>query len=329
MGIFKKQIVTMAALAIAGAAGLSFVWGKSGVSVTPPISDQPMSQQTDVPAAARARHVFIVVLENHDYESVIGNMRDMPYLNSLASTYASARNYYADTHPSIGNYFVLTAGKKITDKNGFSETVTDDNIVRQLVQAGKTWKEYSESLPEAGYIGDDRGRYTEHHNPLSYFSDVRGSDAERANLVPLSRLAIDLGNHALPEYAFIVPDNRHNAHNCPRYSGCQDGEKLAAADEWLSENIDPILRSAEFDAPGGGLLIITFDEAKKSSKKNGGGHVAWVIAGSGVKRGYVSDAFYQHASTLRLMVQALGLANAPGRAATAADMGEFFSTDGK
>ncbi len=49
------------------------------------------------------RHVFIVMEENHSYSSVIGNTGDMPYLNSLATTYAYAQGCYANTHPSIGN----------------------------------------------------------------------------------------------------------------------------------------------------------------------------------------------------------------------------------
>ena len=38
----------------------------------------------------------------------------MPYLNSLASQYDLATQYFANTHPSIGNYFMLTTGQPIT-----------------------------------------------------------------------------------------------------------------------------------------------------------------------------------------------------------------------
>lgn len=58
----------------------------------------------------RFEHVIIVVEENANYADVIGNMADMPYLNTLAVNYGVATNYYADTHPSINNYFYLTAG---------------------------------------------------------------------------------------------------------------------------------------------------------------------------------------------------------------------------
>jgi phosphatidylinositol-3-phosphatase len=114
----------------------------------------------------QVKHVYLVVLENHSYSSIIGN-KSMPWLNALASRYAYARAYYANTHPSIGNYFELTTGKIITNNDGYKVTVTADNIVRHLLSAGKTWREYTEGLPSIGYTGGDTGEYTEHHNPLS------------------------------------------------------------------------------------------------------------------------------------------------------------------
>src|ERR1700739_1784250 len=62
-------------------------------------------------------HVYLVVLENHSYSSIIGN-KSMPWLNALARQYAYASAYYANTHPSIGNYFELTTGKIITKNDG-------------------------------------------------------------------------------------------------------------------------------------------------------------------------------------------------------------------
>jgi acid phosphatase len=60
----------------------------------------------------------------------------MPYLSSLASQYGLA--YFYATHPSIRNYFMLTAGQIITNNDWHSTTVTADNIVRHFLTAGKT-----------------------------------------------------------------------------------------------------------------------------------------------------------------------------------------------
>ena len=85
------------------------------------------SGTSSVPASS---HVFIVMEENHTYSSVIGSS-SMPYLNSLASKYGLATQYYANTHPSIGNYFMLTAGQAITNNDSLCSTLTQDNVAGQ------------------------------------------------------------------------------------------------------------------------------------------------------------------------------------------------------
>src|SRR2546425_9907045 len=82
------------------------------------------------------RHVFILVEENRNYARVIGNPA-MPYLNRLADQYGLATQYYANTHPSIGNYFMLTVGDTVTNNDELSAVGTEDNIARQRVAAGK------------------------------------------------------------------------------------------------------------------------------------------------------------------------------------------------
>ena len=75
---------------------------------------QPGSEVPAVPVPvemAHFEHVFVVVEENENYDEVIGNTTDLPYLNALAAKYGLATNYYANTHPSLNNYFYLTAGR--------------------------------------------------------------------------------------------------------------------------------------------------------------------------------------------------------------------------
>lgn len=259
---------------------------------------------------APSTHVFLVVEENHSYSSVIGNST-MPYLNGLASQYGLGTQYYADAHPSIPNYFMLTTGLPETLNDAFTGTVSDDNVVRELVKANKTWHTYAESLPSAGYTGGDVYPYFKHHNPFAYFSDVIGT-SQAANIVPFSQFSADVAVNRLPDFSFIVPNALDDAH---------DGT-LAAADQWLSSNIDPLIKSSVFQS--GGVLIIVFDESDISDSTHGGGHVPFVIVGPKVKTGYQSTNFYQHQSTLRLVLSTLGVNSFPGAAAAAPDMGEFF-----
>jgi acid phosphatase len=266
-------------------------------------------------------HVGIVVFENQSYESVLGSAA-MPYLNSLIAQNAVATNYYANAHPSLPNYFMLTVGDVVTNTNDFTGKVTTDNVVRRLLAAGKTWKGYMESLPSVGYTGGDSGPYVRRHNPFAYLSDVVDDAVQVKNIVPFTQLGADMAGQ-LPNYFFITPDNTHNAHDCPNgMTTCTTEDKLAAADQWLKANLAPLMASPAFQASG--LLVITFDESVMADTANGGGHVATVLVGSGVKPGFRSTNYYQHQSVLRLMLQVLGITNYPGAAANAAEMREFF-----
>jgi acid phosphatase len=259
----------------------------------------------------RAGHVFIVTEENTDYASVIGSS-SMPYLNGLAQQYGLATQYYANTHPSIGNYFELATGQIITNNDSYSTIVTVDNVVRRLLAAGKTWKSYAEDLPSVGYTGGDVGDYARKHNIFALLSDAVNDTAQRKNLVPFTQFASDLANGALPHYSNIVPNLCNDAHDCA----------LATADNWLRNNIAPLLASATFQQDG--LLIITFDEADNDNTY-GGGRIAWIVVSPKAKRGYQSTTLYQHQSTLRLTLEALGISLFPGAAATAPAMSEFFA----
>ncbi len=99
-----------------------------------PRSTPPPTSSGKVPQFG---HVVLVVEENSSYSEVIGNS-DMPYLNNLARQYGLATQYFANTHPSIGNYFMLTTGQIITNDDSFTGTVDVDNIVRKLLASGKT-----------------------------------------------------------------------------------------------------------------------------------------------------------------------------------------------
>jgi acid phosphatase len=272
--------------------------------------------------APKMSHVFVVVEENHSFNSVIGSP-DMPFLNGLVPQGALAAQYFANAHPSLPNYFMLTTGQPVTLNDSFIGPMSQDNIVRELIAAGRSRKSYAQGLPSVGYTGPDVAEYARRHNPFAYFSDVQNDSAQSANLVPFSQFPADLTNDHVPDYAFIVPDLQNDAHDCPSgITNCTDSQKLAAADNWLKKNIGPVLNSPVFTQDG--LLIIVFDESSGADLANGGGHVPMLILSPKAKAVFQSSTFYQHQSTLRLTLEALGVQNLPGIAAIAPEMGEFF-----
>jgi hypothetical protein len=293
---------------------LAISCGKSGNPLGPSTTTTPTTLMTPTPpnvvTSGPINHVFVVVEENASADAVIGSPA-MPYLNALATQYASAGQYFADTHPSIGNYFMLTVGNVVTNNDNFSGVVDQDNIVRQLLAAGKTWKSYAEDLPSVGYTGGDVGGYARKHNTLALLSDVVNNIAQAANLVPFTQFAGDLAGYAFPNYSLIVPNLCNDGHDCP----------LSMADRWLQTNLAPLVANPQFQRDG--LLIILFDEGPDADTARGGGRVAWVAVSGRARRGYRSMAVYQHESTLRWISDVLGI-NAPNRAAAAPSMGEFL-----
>jgi hypothetical protein len=301
---------------------VAFICGCGGGSSTMAGSSSSSSGGV-TPSIPQVQHVVIVALENANYADVLGSP-SMPFLNSLLAKGSLAANYYANIHPSIPNYFIMTSGISVTMDDTFAGTVTTDNVVRELTASGKTWKAYAEAIPSAGYLGGDNGFYLRRHDPFSYFSDVQQSAAAAADIVPFSQFAADLSANMLPNYAFVTPDARDDAHSCPDGSttSCPLSTRLQNADAWLATNIAPLLANAQFTSSG--LLIITFDESANDST-NGGGHVATVLVGTHVKGGYTGSAqMYDHRSLCALTMRALGVTTIPNGAGVATQMTEFF-----
>jgi phospholipase C/PKD repeat protein len=280
-----------------------------------------VTASAQVPASNR---VIVVLEENHGYAQTIGSS-SMPYLNSLVAKGGLATNYYADAHPSIGNYFMFTSGQLVSTNDAFSGQITQNNLFRALIAAGKSWKSYAESLPQAGYTGGDAFPYLKHHNPAAYVQDVIGSSAQVQNIVPFTQFASDLSGGTLPNLSIVIPNAQHDAHDCP-VSGqaCTDADKLAAADNWLKSLVDPLLQTSDFASGGNGVVMVVWDEALNSDSANGGGKVGFTIVGPNVKVGYTSSTFFQHEALLRLISTALGLNSLPGASAAANDSAEFF-----
>jgi acid phosphatase len=264
-----------------------------------------------------------MIFENQQEDSILGNP-NMPYLTQLAKQNAYAAQYYANFHPSLGNYFMLSTGDVVSNDLSFDGVVTADNIVREVIKAGKTWKAYEENIPSAGYLGDGPYPYEKTHDPAAYLSDVRNDPAQAANLVGFDQLQADLASGNLPNFMFIEPNQFDTMHDCPGGGiNCDNDARVAGGDAWASQHVPAIINNPAFQKDG--LLIITWDESWDSDEANGGGHVLTILVGPSVKQQFVSNSFYQHESVLRTICDALGIP-AMGAGASAPAMAEFFSS---
>ena len=88
--------------------------GCGGTTMDGPALNSIAASSTTTP---KSKHVVIVMEENRGYSSVVGVTSGWPHLNALIGKGAPATHYYASTHPSIGNYFMLTTGQILTNSD--------------------------------------------------------------------------------------------------------------------------------------------------------------------------------------------------------------------
>jgi phosphatidylinositol-3-phosphatase len=139
------------------------------------------------PAMAAPKHLFLIIMENHSTEDILGNIADAPYINGLVKQAGVryATQYFGVTHPSLPNYLALlsgstqgifddckagtevtckpeefvpdsgdpsTGGRLLTDAQLADATqkahmFAGKTLIDQLEAAGHSWKAYMQAMP--------------------------------------------------------------------------------------------------------------------------------------------------------------------------------------
>ncbi len=272
----------------------------------------------------RYQHVFLFYFENEDYGAVIGNTRQAPFLNSLLPHASLLGNFFAEEHPSDGNYLALaggsTFGVPLDDplEENPQYTIRARNISDLIGAAHESWKAY---LQSANGPCDDtvHGYYWDDDMPMTYFADVRDRPAFcAAHLVPLQALQPDLASAATtPNFAWVSPDD------CADMEGCG----IRAGDAFLATELGAIMRSPAWRTQRS-LAIITFDEDGYDYQHPAQRVATIVIGSAGVRQGYISRVRYTHYSLLHTIEAALGLGSLTANDRYAQPVNDVF-TQGK
>jgi phospholipase C len=261
-------------------------------------SSLPAAQDKAVP---RYDHIFVIVEENKS--ATIINGPDAPSLTSLAKTYGTATNFYAETHPSEPNYVALVGGGtfgildddayycKQGDKRpycnyswvpGFANhTVRAPNIGTQLQAAGLTWKNYNESLPEPGSLAvvaadpkDPNGPrvYASKHSGFVNFADVQNSPIRTQELVDFNQLEADVHSNQLPNFALIIPNLCNDMHGIDNNSpddckGSNEAALIRRGDTHAKMLVDQLMSSKTWNSADRDAIVITFDEDDHHGKE--------------------------------------------------------------
>jgi hypothetical protein len=267
------------------------------------------------------QHVFVIMMENTGYGSLIGNP-NAPWINQAAATYGLATNYTGVTHPSQPNYVAATSGSTngVPDDNDI--TVNVPNVVDQLDARGKTWKAYMQSfdLCSGNALAHACGNqlYERKHNPFVSYLDVQTSPSRLRNIVDFSAFSTDLANNSIPDYVWISPDQCHDMHGrgAPSSDPCAFANVqslIATGDAFLSNTVGKILGSSAWI--GNSMIFITWDESDFTGAGpfgfgdtsgccdavagDGGGHVLTLAISHSDHASRTSNIAYNHYSMLK------------------------------
>ena len=268
----------------------------------------PVTAPTLAPPASSVpgySHIFMIMMENTDYNEVVNNPSDTPYLHTLMSEGATMANYHAVYHPSDENYLAVAGGDTYATGVTYFPNIKDPNknIGDELTAKGETWKAYEQGMGTPCNTTTQYDSYYEPDDaPFINYTDVSGNSAYcKAHLFDTSQLTTDLASASTtPNFSWIAADD----YNDGEASGNGSATSLQVQDSWIKQTVAPILASPAWTTQKS-LLIVTWDEDETEP----GNHVANIVLGSQgtVPVGTVSNSRYDHYSTGRTIEQALGI----------------------
>lgn len=245
------------------------------------------SQVASVP---QAKKVMVVIFENTNFKDAM----EQPFLSKFATDGALLTNFFAEVHPSQGNYIALTAGDIYGVKGDNDVTLDVRHLGDLLEESGKTWKVYAEDYPGNCSLRTRTGLFVRKHVPFLSFKNIQ-DNAGRCNshIVEASAMAKDRAAGALPDFSLYIPNMKNDGHDTD----------VAFADKWFSGAFGPLLKDPDFMKDL--LVVVTFDESGLLGKN----HIYTALMGSNVVPGSHCDERIDHYGLLHTIENALGVGN--------------------
>ena len=277
----------------------------------------------------RYNHVTVIMFADHGFANVNGN-RYAPTFNRLAGEYGLATRYDTTSDPDTANIMAFLAGNSFGVNDGspyWDQRVAKPSLLSQLAAAHKSWKEYVQNIPYAGYLGDcyptqcqefDTLYNQPKFNPVPDLASVADNPAQARNIVPAADLATDARHGRLPDFSFVDASECANMHGGPPW--CEDspnnlGEPndnklVAGGDSYLRRVTGEIMSGPQWRR-GNNAIVVTWTEGVTTAgccdARPGTGRVFTIVVTSHGPRHLADGTRFNHYSLLATIQHAFGL----------------------
>lgn len=201
----------------------------------------------------RYAHIFVIIAENRGFGEMMRHPEWTPQMHRLAGEYGQASQFFAENHPSEGNYVAMVGGDTFgikdddayfckpgpkkpfcreSDRPGYADhSIASRSLADQLAEKSLSWKAYLEDIPTAGSLvprwptrdhpvkGHAFELYAAKHNGFVNFRSVHEEPAPELmkHFVGFAQLDADLASDGTPTYAHIVPNQCNDMHGLSRH----------------------------------------------------------------------------------------------------------------
>jgi hypothetical protein len=320
-----RVLITAAALV----AAMAIAQFAAGAASAAPARGASHAASLSASAVPHYQHIAVVLYTDHGYANIIGN-KFAPTINSLAKQYGLASKYYSTSDPDVADILAMLTGKTYTANDGipyWDQQLKVPSLLSQLATAHLSWKEYAQSMPYAGYLGDcypamcqstDTLYNQVQFNSVPDLSSVASNPAQARNMVPAAQLAADAKAGQLPNFSLVDPNECNDMHGGPpwcedspnNYGQHNDNLLVAGGDSYVKQVTQEIMSGPQWKQ-GNNAIVVTGTEGNGTQgccdANPGTGQVATVVITSHGPRHLVDATKFNHYSLLSTIQHAFGL----------------------
>lgn len=268
-------------------------------------------QQQDIPNYFAYAHNFVLG------DAMFESMYSGSFPNHLWTIAAQSAGAFGspDGHQSWGCDAAPTTTVQVMDAEDNLSNVFPcfdvPTLADEMQAAGITWKHYSPTSVQAGYIWQ----------PFDYIHHIRYSSLWTENVVPYGQFVTDAQAGNLPQVSWVVTESSVSEH--PPQSSCA-GENTTVSE------VNAVMQGPEWNSTA---IFIVWDDfggfydhvpPPNVDQYGLGPRVGFLIISPFAKSGYISHTQYEFSSILKFIEERFGLTPLTERDAVANDTTDSF-----